>query len=337
MNKLSLDSFSSKSTTSYVVAMVVCALVISFIDGLLPQGVSIGEAYIILVLIGLLAKNNRLIIIGATAGTVLTLEGFYISEEGIALWIVWTNRLLAIFIVWVVAVFSLAQIRFLTEQEDSKKLKKAYNLLKQGTSYSTLLNDIAILSNSSDPVEDALKQSLQKICLFKNLPIAHVYINKYGEDLLASSKIWILDDWNQFKEFKEATEATDFRPGVGLPGRVLVSQKVSFIKNLDKDSNFPRARIAKENGIQSGFAFPVFIGRRIIAVMEFYSKDLLDEDPKLMEFAQTLGLLLGRPFERDHAGIRKEEYEDHLRRLYSRMKVVRKDEGDLKNSDFTAD
>jgi len=209
--------------------------------------------------------------------------------------------------------------------------------LKQETSYSTLLDDIAILSNSSDPVEDALKQSMQKICQFKNWPIAHVYIKKADEDLLRSSKIWILDDWDQFKGFKEATEAIDFRPGVGLPGRVLTNQKVSFIKNLDKDSNFPRARIAKENGIKSGLAFPVFIGRRIIAVIEFYSRELLEEDPRLMEFARTLGLLLGRPFERDHAGLRKEEYEDHLRRLYTRMKAVREDEDSLKGSDFTAD
>jgi hypothetical protein len=56
-----------------------------------------------------------------------------------------------------------------------------------------------------------------------------------------------------------------------------------------------------------------------------------------MEFVRTLGLLLGRPFERDHAGLRKEEYEDHLRRLYTRMKAVREDEDSLKDSDFTAD
>jgi len=80
-----LNLFSSKSTTTYIVAMVVSALIISFIDSQLPQGVSMGEAYIILVLIGLLAKDSRLITIGATAGTVLTLEGLYISEEGIAL------------------------------------------------------------------------------------------------------------------------------------------------------------------------------------------------------------------------------------------------------------
>ena len=329
--------FFSKSSVSYIIAMVVCALVISFTDSLLPQGVSIGEAYAILVLIGLMAKDNKMVIAGAVVGTILTLEGFYISDEGAALWIVWTNRLLSISIIWVVAIFAIAQIRFHEDQKESEKMKRAYELLQQEMTYSKLLKEIAILCNSSDSVEEVLKQSMQKICIFTGWPVAHIYISHTSEDLLNSSKLWILDDWNVFKEFKDATEATDFLPGVGLPGRVLSSKKVSIIKNLSKDSNFPRAQIALGNGLNSGFAFPVLIGRRIVAVMEFYSKELLEEDTKLIEFAETLSFLLGRPFERDHAGLKKEEYDDHLRRLYSRMKAVRVEEHNEGDSQRSVD
>jgi GAF domain-containing protein len=335
MNELSSsNSLFSKSTVSYVIAMVVCALVISFIDSQLPQGVSVGEAYALLVLIGLMAKDSRMVTVGAIVGTVLTLEGFYISEHGVALWIVWTNRLLAIFIIWVIAVFAHSQIRFFEEQKESEKMKKAYELLQQETSYSKLLKDIAILSNSSDPVEEALKQSMQKICDFTGWPVAHIYIKNADEDMLRSSKMWVLADWEKFKDFKKETEATDFRPGVGLPGRVLSKQEVSAIKDLSKDSNFPRARIALANGLKSGFAFPVLIGRRIMAVMEFYSEEVVEEDSRLIDFAGTLGFLLGRPFERDHAGLRKDEYENHLRRLYTRMKAVREEEESLDNLDI---
>ena len=336
-NTFSSNSFFLKSNGKYVIAMVVCALVISFIDSQLPLGVSIGETYAILVLIGHMAKDNRLVTVGAIVGTVLTLEGLYISEEGVALWIVWTNRLLSIFIIWVVAIFAFAQIRVLEEQKESEKIIKAYELLQQETSYSKVLKEIAILSNSSDPVEEALKQSMQKICEFTGWPVGHIYISHTGEDLLNSSKLWVLDDWDLFKEFKETTESMDFRPGVGLPGRVLLSKKVETIKDLSKDSNFPRARIALSNGLKSGFAFPVLIGRRIIAVMEFYSKELLVENTKLSDFTETLGFLLGRPFERDHAGLRKEEYENHLRRLYTRMKAVRAEEDSEGDSQRSAD
>lgn len=202
----SSNSIFSKSAVSYVIAMVVCALVLSFVDSLLPQGVSIGEAYAILALIGLLAKDSKMVMVGAIVGTVLTLEGFYISEHGVALWIVWTNRLLAIFIIWVVAIIALAQLRLLEEQRESEKIKKAFELLQQETSYSKLLKEIAILSNSSDAVEDALKQSMQKICDFTGWPVAHIYIMNTDEDMLNSSKLWIFADWDQFQEFKKLTE-----------------------------------------------------------------------------------------------------------------------------------
>ena len=327
MNKLIPgNSIFLKSSASYVIAMVVCALIISFIDSLFPQGVSIGEAYAVLVLIGLVAKDSKMIIVGAIMGTVLTLEGLYISEHGVALWITWTNRALSIFIIWAVAVIALAQVRLLEEQKESEKMKKAFELLQRETTYSKLLKEVAILSNSSDAVEEALKQSMQRICDFTGWSIGHIYIMNNDEDMLHSSKIWILSDWDQFAEFKKLTEETDFRPGVGLPGRVLTSKKVAWIKDLKKDANFPRARIALKNGLKSGFASPVLIGRKIVAVMEFYSSELLEEDPKLVEFTETIGFLLGRPFERDHAGLRKEEYENHLRRLYARMKAVRDEE-----------
>ena len=35
-----------------------------------------------------------------------------------------------------------------------------------------------------------------------------------------------------------------------------------------------------------------------------------------------------------YKGLRKEEYEEHLRRLYTRMKAVREDEGSLGDSDI---
>lgn len=322
MNELtSSNAQFSKSGVGYVIAMVVCALLITYIDSLLPQGVSMGEAYAILVLIGLMAKDSKLIIIGAIVGTVLTLEGYYISEHGVELWIVWTNRLLSIFIIWAVAIIALNQIRLLVEQKESEKVKKSLELVQQEILYSKTLKEVSILSNSSDPVEDALKQSMQRICEFTGWTVAHIYVMNTDENILGSSKIWILSDWEQFAEFKKLTEETDFRPGVGLPGRVLSTNKVSWIKDLREDQNFPRADIALKNGLKSGFAFPVLVGRKIVAIMEFYSKEILEDDPKLIEFLESLSFLLGRPFERDHAGLRKEEYQDHLRRLYSRMKA----------------
>ncbi len=312
-----------KSTIIYLIGMVVCALGISIIDGMLPRGVSMGEAYAILVLLGLMAKDKRLIIGGAIAGTILTLEGFFISEPGAALWIVEINRALAILIIWLIAVLALAQLRFLDEQQETEKLRRAYEQLQQETSFLQLNQAIAVLSNTNDPVEDALKQAMQKICDHTGWPVAHLYIRDGDQDVLSPSKIWILKDWTHFDAFRQVTETTKFVPGIGLPGRVLASGKAAWIRDVTKDSNFPRAKLAEQIGVKAGFAFPILVGPKAVAVMEFFAEEAIELDAKLLHVMESIGYLLGRIFERDHAGLKKGEYEDHLRRLYGRMKAVR--------------
>lgn len=283
----------SKSSLLYLIGMIVCALSISIIDGMLPLGVSMGEAYAILVLIGLMAKDKRLIIGGAIAGTILTLEGFLISETGAALWIVEINRTLAIFIIWLIAVLALAQLRHLEEEQETEKLRRAYEQLKQETSFLQLNQEIAVLSNTNDPVEDALKQAMQKICAHTGWPVAHLYIRDGDQDVLSPSKIWILNDWTHFDAFRQVTESTKFVPGVGLPGRVLASSKAAWIRDVTKDSNFPRAKLAEQIGVKAGFAFPILIGPKIVAVMEFFAEEAIELDAKLLQVMESIGYLLG--------------------------------------------
>ncbi|GJL60917.1 MAG: hypothetical protein NPIRA03_37740 [Nitrospirales bacterium] len=313
----------SITTIGYVVLMVSVALVISLVDGMFPLGVSISEAYAVLVLLGFMAKDKRLIYGGAIAGTILTLEGAFISDPGVPLWMGEINRALSIFIIWLVAVFALGQLRFIEEQKESEKMKMAYELLKQETTFLKLNQEIAVLSNTNDPVEDALKQAMKVICDYTGWPVAHLYIRDGDNDLLSPGKIWILRDWSKFETFRQVTESTKFVPGEGLPGRVLASGKAAWIKNVTKDPNFPRARLAKEIGVKAGFAFPILIGPKVVAVMEFFSEEAIEPDSKLLDVMEIIGYLLGRIFERDHAGLKRGEYEDHLRRLYSRIKAVR--------------
>ncbi len=333
----SKDPMFSKPALVYLLLIVVCGLAISIVDGMLPLGVSIGEAYAILVLLGFMAKDKRLILGGAIAGTILTLEGVFISEPGVALWMVEINRALSIFVLWLIAVFAVSQLRHLEDQKESEKMKRAYALLQQETSFLKLNQEIAVISNTNDPVEDALKQAMKIICDYTGWPVAHLYIRDGDNDLLNPSKIWILKDWTKFETFRQVTDATKFLPGEGLPGRVLASGKAAWIKNVTKDPNFPRARLASQIGVKAGFAFPILIGPKVVAVMEFFSEEAMEPDVRLLDVMEIIGYLLGRIFERDHAGLKKGEYEEHLRRLYGRIKAVRERENEEGSSNRTAD
>jgi signal transduction histidine kinase len=118
---------------------------------------------------------------------------------------------------------------------------------------------------------------------------------------LEPTKLWHLDDAEKFATFRKVTEVTRFPSGVGLPGRVLASGRPAWIVDVTKDKNFPRAKLATEIGVKGGFAFPVLVGREVVAVMEFFSDEATEIYEPLLDFMAQIGTQLGRVVERTRA------------------------------------
>lgn len=141
--------------------------------------------------------------------------------------------------------------------------------------------------------------------------------------------LWLVDDgggelrcvqfWNMpdamVARFESISRSTQFAPGVGLPGRVLASGKATWIEDVVRDENFPRARIAAEEGLHAAFAFPIFNGPAVLGVVEFFSSKIEEPDQQLLAMMDTLGNLLGQFVARVRAEAaleRKSEFLDAL-------------------------
>src|SRR5262245_59596760 len=70
-------------------------------------------------------------------------------------------------------------------------------------------------------------------------------------------------------EFMSATVAQTFEIGIGLPGRVWKLREPVWVRDVTRDDNFPRAKVADGAGLHSAFALPILQGRRVGGVMEF--------------------------------------------------------------------
>jgi PAS domain S-box-containing protein len=99
----------------------------------------------------------------------------------------------------------------------------------------------------------------------------------------------------------DATTATPFRAGTGLPGRVLASKQPSWISDVTTDDNFPRRAAARDSGLAAAFAFPVLVGSEVTAVLEFFTSEPLQPDGALCEVMGQIGTQLGRVVERELA------------------------------------
>lgn len=162
-----------------------------------------------------------------------------------------------------------------------------------------LLQIIAVSANESRTLNEVAPICLESVCLAMHWPVGHLYVLRDGKEELVSSKIWYVEERKTFEKFISITESTRFSSGIGLPGRVMANNEPAWIKDVTKDNNFPRARLADEIGVRAGFAFPVVIEDKTIAVFEFFSNLTIEPNQTLLETMNTIGIQIGRVLERE--------------------------------------
>jgi PAS domain S-box-containing protein len=96
------------------------------------------------------------------------------------------------------------------------------------------------------------------------------------------------------ERFEAASRAAVLRPGEGLPGRVWERGEAVWIQELADDPNFPRARLAAEAGLRTGFAFPITGAGRTLGVIEFFARDAEIPDESMLRTMEAMGSEIGQ-------------------------------------------
>ncbi len=200
----------------------------------------------------------------------------------------------------VVSVVALCVVVILERMLQERKQSEI--LLRQQHAFLEMLQKVTAAANTSANVDEALQTTLEAICNHTGWPVGHVYRKEKTEGgLLKPTKLWHLHDPGRFETFRSETESMPFDAGVDLPGRVLASGEPAWIMDVTQDDNFLRAQAAIEAGMRGGFAFPVLVGRDVVAVLEFFSPEVEAPDRPLLEVIPSVGMELGRAIERERA------------------------------------
>ncbi|HEX9144704.1 MAG TPA: MASE1 domain-containing protein [Candidatus Binatia bacterium] len=119
---------------------------------------------------------------------------------------------------------------------------------------------------------------------------------------LADAQLKCLEFWHlpsvQIPRFRTTTFERRFAPGVGLPGRVWSSGNAAWISDVTKDDNFPRARIAAEEGLRAAFGFPIKLDDEIFGAIECFSREVREPDDHFLGMVRDIGRQLGAFVER---------------------------------------
>lgn len=128
-------------------------------------------------------------------------------------------------------------------------------------------------------------------------------------------------------EFEELCRRSVFAAGVGLPGRVWASGRPEWIVDVARDDNFPRAPAAIKEGMHGAFAFPVSHGMEVVAVVEFFSREVRSPDDDLLQMFTAIGSQIGQFIDRQRIGQALKDSEAFYHSLVESLpqNIIRKD------------
>lgn len=159
-----------------------------------------------------------------------------------------------------------------------------------------LLQQISLTTAQAETLDMAFTGVLAAICRFMGWPLGHVYIWAEASDTLVSGRIWYAADPAATAPFRALSEATSFRRGEGTVGKVWQEATAVSILDVRQESLFVRQM--PEGGIRAYFAFPVLVGGKVTAVLEFFSPASAPLDRDMTSIIQHVSTLLGLAMQR---------------------------------------
>jgi len=177
--------------------------------------------------------------------------------------------------------------------------KQAEKELRESEKRTALLKEVASAANAAATPEDALQVAVDGISRYMGWPLGHVYLaDEKNPDIMVPTTIWFREDHQRFKRFQEMTRNTVFSPGKGMVGRIVADQKTLWIENIALHPDFLRRKNSAHEGLCSAFGFPVVVGKKVMAVLEFFSPEKEPPNPSLIKLMDEIGNQIGIVIER---------------------------------------
>ena len=139
-----------------------------------------------------------------------------------------------------------------------------------------VLQVVAAASNEATTVESALQACLDEVCTQTGWDVGHAWIARPGStDELVSSGVWRVDDAGaeRFERVRAVSATTTYHRGTGMIGLVFASGQPIWLSPITADPRFPRSTEVVDAGLRTVYIFPVSVGDRVAAVLEFFSVD----------------------------------------------------------------
>jgi PAS domain S-box-containing protein len=162
-----------------------------------------------------------------------------------------------------------------------------------------------IVGENTSP-EAAAMRILEALCVSQGWDVALKWEVNPEEGRLEFCTAWGAPDRRTEALIHESMGLT-MASGVDLPGRVWKEGKAVWIRDLAATPQSARVQSALQHEMASGWAVPVRVGSKVLAVLEFYCHFRMREDREALAAMETVAASLGQMLARTRERGRAEE------------------------------
>ena len=188
---------------------------------------------------------------------------------------------------------------------DITEMKRIKDELTRKSTLALLMETLARTANEAPTPEAALQICLDTICAHGGWQIGHVVTFKQSDRVrAAASHIWNIEDTDcaRFADFIGKTQNYDYSNTNGpMTGNLIKHKQSMWVEDIQEIPYYGRFLLLRNQGICSGFGFPVVVRGEVLALLEFLSEEKRSADNLLLENMGNLSSQLARLIERDRS------------------------------------
>ncbi|MFP6758055.1 MAG: diguanylate cyclase, partial [Alphaproteobacteria bacterium] len=173
---------------------------------------------------------------------------------------------------------------------------------KRAEEAAEMLRIVTRLSNETISIEDAARRSIVAVCDYARWPVGHLCLSYNDEPgSVFACDVWHIDDTEHYRLEPDAASRPIGDVGCGMRARVIETGAPTWAVDMCEADISAFSCRDPDFVLATGFAFPVFVGDDVGAVLEFYAPEARADDADFPEIMKDVGGLLGRVLEREKA------------------------------------
>jgi diguanylate cyclase (GGDEF)-like protein/PAS domain S-box-containing protein len=153
----------------------------------------------------------------------------------------------------------------------------------------------------SESLAEAFPKIIQIICETLNWDCGGRWSIDERLKAIACVETWNIDS-APIADFISSVRSVSLQPThEGLVRQVWVSGEPKWISDVKSDASFQREPLTAKAGLHGAFAFPILAGNVTLGVLEFFSREVRNPDPSLLQMVRVIGSQIGQFMARKQA------------------------------------